>query len=69
MTAALIAALGFVVGVVLAFMRGRVSGARLERAKAQEAELAARDIRDQVDNDVGVLTGEQARKELGTWDR
>jgi len=53
--------------VLLAFMKGRLSGAKAERNKQAEAELKARDIADRVDNDVGALPGSKARDELKQW--
>ena len=55
--------------IVGAFMKGRISGAAKERNKQAAAETKARDIADEVDNDLGTLTADQKRKELGTWDR
>ena len=55
--------------IVGAFMKGRISGAAKERQKQAAAETKARDIADEVDNDLGTLTADQKRKELGTWDR
>lgn len=51
------------------YVRGRLSGAKLERQKQDAAEAKARDIRDQVDNDVGALPADLARKELGKWSK
>ncbi len=42
-------------------------GKAAERAKQIAAEAKARDISDQVQNDVGALPADAARKELGTW--
>jgi len=42
-------------------------GAKKEIAKQAEAEAKARDIADQVDNDLTLLTPDQKRKELGEW--
>lgn len=55
--------------IVGAFMKGRISGAAKERNKQAAAETKARDIANEVDNDLGTLTADQKRKELGTWDR
>lgn len=55
--------------IVGAFMKGRISGAAKERQKQAAAETRARDIADEVDNDLDTLTADQKRKELGTWDR
>jgi hypothetical protein len=47
----------------------RRSGARNERARTAAAEKKARDISDEVQNDVGALTPEQAREALKKWSR
>lgn len=54
---------------VAAYVKGRLSGAKLERQKQAASEAKARDIKDQVDNDVGALPGGVARKELGKWSK
>jgi len=38
--------------------------ARAERAKQAEQETAARDIRDQVQNDIGAMPADKVREEL-----
>ncbi len=45
----------------------RLAGAKAERAKQATAEAAARDIADQVQNDIGALPADAARKELRSW--
>jgi hypothetical protein len=60
--AAIVAALGW--GV-----RQRLQGRRDERASQAAAETAARDVADQVQNDIGVLPAATARKELKSWAR
>ncbi|TPO01825.1 ABC transporter permease [Mesorhizobium sp. B1-1-5] len=47
----------------------RLAGARAERSKQADAEAAARDVADQVDNDVGALPADAVRKELKSWAR
>ncbi len=47
----------------------RLAGAAAERAKQTEAEAAARNVADQVQNDVGALPGAVVRKEAKTWAR
>ena len=69
MTALLYTLLAAIIATFIAFMRGRVSGAKLERQKNDAAEKRAREEHDEVQNDIGVLAPDQARKELGTWDR
>jgi len=58
-----------VVVAFIAFMKGRLSGAERERNKQAASEAKARDIADQVDNDVGALTPDQRRKGLKSWSR
>jgi hypothetical protein len=58
------------IGAALALIwQQRRAGAKAERAKQAEREAKARDIADQVDNDVGALPPADARKELGKWSR
>lgn len=45
----------------------RLTGARLEREKHAAVEAEARDIADQVDNDIGALSPEKARAALKKW--
>lgn len=78
---ALIAAIGWkplatALAAVLAMLglwakgrRDRAAGAAAERQKQAEAVAKARDIRDQVQNDVGALPGQQARDELSKWSK
>lgn len=44
-------------------------GAAKERAKQAERERKARIIADEVDNDVGAMPPDEARKELSKWSR
>ncbi|MER9655693.1 ABC transporter permease [Mesorhizobium sp. M0152] len=60
--AAIIAGLGW--GV-----RQRLAGERTERARQAALEAAARDVADEVQNDVGALPAAAARKELKSWAR
>jgi hypothetical protein len=60
------------VGIVSALGWGfhqRLAGARAERGKQAEAEAAARNVADQVDNDIGALPADAVRKELKSWAR
>lgn len=50
-------------------IRQRLAGGAAERAKQAAAEAGARDIADQVDNDVGALPADAARKEMKTWSK
>lgn len=47
----------------------RLAGAKAERNKQAAAEAHARDIADQVQNDVGALPADAARKELKSWSK
>ena len=69
LTAILVAALGALASIVIAYARGRVTGARLERADQAAAEKRARDVADQVDNDVGAMPPDARRQELKRWSR
>jgi hypothetical protein len=76
MTALLFAFLGkfwFVIAGTLGVLgwgiSQRRSGAKAERAKQAAAEKQARDISDDVQNDVGALTPEQAREALKKWSK
>ncbi|WP_421917398.1 ABC transporter permease [Mesorhizobium sp.] len=60
--AAIIGALGF-------GFKQRLAGVKAERAKQATAEAVARDIADQVQNDIGALPADQARRELKSWAR
>jgi hypothetical protein len=42
----------------------RRAGAKAERAKQAERETAARDIRDEVQNDIGAMPADKVRAEL-----
>lgn len=47
----------------------RRAGAKAERAKQAQAEAKARDVADQVDNDLSTLTPAQARARLQKWSK
>ncbi|MDX8514960.1 ABC transporter permease [Mesorhizobium captivum] len=47
----------------------RLAGAKAERDRQTKAEAAARDIADQVDNDIGALPADAVKKELKSWAR
>lgn len=59
---AVLAALG------VALWRARAKGKAEEKAVQAARERAARDIADQVDNDVGALPADKVKQELKTWD-
>jgi hypothetical protein len=57
----------YIVAAVVALGWGlsqRRAGAKAERAKQAEQETAARDIRDQVQNDIGAMPADKVRAEL-----
>jgi hypothetical protein len=65
-----ILAIGFgIIAAAGAWMKGRLSGARAERNKQAAEEIKARDISDAIQNDVGALPADAARKELGQWSK
>lgn len=65
----LMAIVGAVVAALGYGFQQRRAGAKAEKAKQAAQEQKARDIRDEVQNDIGALPADEARKELGTWDR
>ncbi|MDX8468930.1 ABC transporter permease [Mesorhizobium sp. VK23B] len=60
--ASLIAALGW-------GFHQRLAGAKAERDRQAASEAAARNIADQVDNDIGALPVGAVKKELKSWAR
>ncbi|WP_434723054.1 ABC transporter permease [Mesorhizobium sp. RIZ17] len=58
-----------IIAAVGAWVNGRVTGAKAERNKQAAEEVKARDISDQVQNDVGALPADAARKELKSWSK
>lgn len=74
MTALLAPFWPYIVGIVLAVLAGagwklRQSGVNSERAKQAQAEAKARDVKDEVQKDVGALPADRARERLGRWSR
>jgi hypothetical protein len=51
----------------VALWRARAKGAAAEKARQAAEEAKARDIADQVDNDVGALPPDAVRQELKKW--
>ena len=66
---ALLAIAGAIIGALGFGFQQRLAGAKAERTKQAAAEAAARDIADQVQNDIGALPASAARKELRSWAR
>lgn len=64
---AIMGLLASVVGGIMWGFHQRLAGAKAERNKQAAEEAKARDISDQVQNDVGALPGSKAREELAKW--
>jgi len=58
-----------VVGALGWGWKQRRAGAEAERNKQRDDEMAARDLADEVQNDVGAMPPDAARKELGKWSK
>lgn len=56
-----------VIGIVVAFFKGSTSGAAKERARQDAERTKARDVADDVDNDIGAMPPDSAREELRKW--
>lgn len=65
----LIAIFAGVVGAIGWGFKQRLAGAKAERNAQAAAEAKARDVADQVDNDIGVLAPDAAREELSKWSK
>ncbi|RWC87360.1 MAG: ABC transporter permease [Mesorhizobium sp.] len=66
------AILGIGAAILAAFgwgVRQRLAGERAERARQAATEAAAREVADQIQNDIGALPAVAARKELRSWAR
>ncbi len=61
--------LAAVIGALGWGARQRFVGAQKDRAKQAKAEAAARDVADEIQNDIGAMTPEQQRAELRKWAR
>lgn len=60
---------GGIVAALVSYMRGRISGGKRERDKQAAEESRARAVADEIDNDVGALPPDLAKKELQKWSR
>lgn len=60
----LLAIMAGIIGALGWGFKQRLTGARLEREKHSQAEAKARDIRDEVQSDVGAMSPDQVRAEL-----
>jgi hypothetical protein len=65
----LVALGGVFVVLIAAFFKCRIEGAKAERTKQAQAEIGARAVADEIQNDVGAMPPEVARKELSRWAR
>lgn len=63
----LLAIMAGIIGALGWGFKQRLTGARLEREKHAAEEAKARDISDQVENDMHALPPDKARKELKEW--
>lgn len=60
---------GFLVVVLGAFFKGRVSGAARERDKQAAERIEAITKASEVENDIGAMPPDQAREDLKKWAR
>ncbi|WP_292276994.1 ABC transporter permease [Mesorhizobium sp.] len=58
-----------IIGALIGGFRQRLAGAKAERAKQAAEEAKARDVADQVLNDVGALPAGAAQAELKKWSK
>lgn len=65
----ILAIMGGVLGALGWGFHQRRAGAKAERAKQVQAEAEARDIKDQVENDIGALPADEARERLRRWSK
>lgn len=56
-----------ILALLLAFFKGQSAGATKERAKQLEERQEARDVADEVDNDIGAMPPDKKREELKKW--
>lgn len=65
----MLAIMGGLLAVLVAFFKGNSRGARLERAKQAEAEHKARTIADEIDDAVAGRSPQANREELKKWSK
>lgn len=65
----MLAIMGGLLAVLLAFFKGNSRGANLERAKQAEAERKARTIADEIDDAVAGRSPASNREELKKWSK
>lgn len=65
----MLAIMGGLLAVLVAFFKGNSRGARLERAKQAEAEQKARTIADEIDDAVAGRSPASNREELKKWSK
>jgi len=56
-------------GGLMLVIQQRRAGAKAERAKQAAREAEARDIKDEIQNDIGALPPEVARRRLEQWSK
>lgn len=56
-----------IVAMLGVFFKGQSAGANKERVKQAEERQKARDVADQVENDVGTIPPDKQREELKKW--
>lgn len=60
---------GTIIALWRAFSAGKSSGVSQEQNKQAAGRLKAREIADEVDNDIGALMPEQQRERLREWSK
>lgn len=60
----LLAVMGGLLFGLITFFKGNSRGAAKERAKREAEEAKARDVRDEVQSDIGAMSADQVRSEL-----
>lgn len=58
---------GAVIAALISYMRGRVTGAKLERADQLAKEAKARDVADEIDDAVAGRSPGENRERLKQW--
>lgn len=58
-----------VIAALIAFFKGRLDGAKLERAKQAASEAKARDISDEIDDAIAGRSPDDNRRALRKWSK
>lgn len=56
-----------ILALIGVYIKGQSAGSTKERAKQLQERQDARDVADEVDSDIGLLTPDKKREELGRW--